>query len=62
MLGIDMQSDPSGMVEAVGDAVGGLPWVVPALLGAMIASGLVLLVVRLRNNSKGPGWSLRDND
>ncbi|WRS30704.1 hypothetical protein U6G28_03165 [Actinomycetaceae bacterium MB13-C1-2] len=54
---MDAQSDD--LVAAVNDAVGNLPWIVPVLLVVMILTGVVLLVARLRGNSRGPGWDLR---
>lgn len=60
MFGVATQSDPSGVVSSVNDAVGSIPAAVPILLGVMILSGLVLLVLKMKGNSKGPGWELRD--
>lgn len=47
-----------GVIEAVNEAVGQVPWVVVVLLIAMILSGLVLLVARLRANVAGGGGDL----
>lgn len=59
MFGMDAQSDD--LIIAVNDAVGNLPWIVPVLLVVIILAGVVLLVVRLRDNSEGPGWDLRSD-
>ena len=61
MFGVVTQSDPAGVVEAVNEAVGELPLIVPILLVVMILSGAVLLVWKLKSNSEGPGWALRDD-
>ena len=61
MFGVVTQSDPAGVVEVVNEAVGELPLIVPILLVVMILSGAVLLVWKLKSNSEGPGWALRDD-
>ncbi len=42
--------ETGGVIDSIGEAVGGTPWVVVALLIAMIGTGVVLLVSRVRSN------------
>ncbi len=50
MFFANQQSGPGDITEVVSNAVGGVPDFVILILGAMIASGVVMLVLRIRAN------------